>query len=151
VLPPQAYDMLIDQIRLVAETSNRTLGWSFLLSLGLALWSANAGAQAMFTALNIAYEEPERRSLFHFYLSALTFTLVGIFGGLMMLIAIVYVPILFASVGFSSGFEFVVRVGRWPFLALVVLGLLAVLYRVGPCRSSAKWRWVTVGSIFATT
>jgi hypothetical protein len=41
--------------------------------------------QAMFTALNIAYEEPERRSLFHFYLSALTFTLVGIFGGLVML------------------------------------------------------------------
>ena len=43
------------------------------------------------------------------------------------------------------------RVGRWPFLALVVLGLLAVLYRVGPCRRSAKWRWVTVGSAFATT
>ena len=70
-------------------------------------------------------------SLFHFYLSALTFTLVGIFGGLVMLIAIVYVPLLFAYVGFSTEFEFLVRVGRWPFLALVVLGLLAVLYRVG--------------------
>jgi membrane protein len=151
VLPPQAYDMVIDQIRRVAEASNRTLGWSLLLSLGLALWSANAGAQAMFTALNIAYEEPERRSLFHFYLSALTFTLVGIFGGLVMLIAIVYVPLLFASVGFSTEFEFLVRVARWPFLALIVLCLLAVLYRVGPCRSSAKWRWVSVGSVFATT
>ncbi len=43
------------------------------------------------------------------------------------------------------------RVGRWPFLALLVLCLLAVLYRVGPCRSSAKWRWVSVGSVFATT
>jgi len=150
-LPPQAYDMVIDQIRRVAEASNRTLGWSLLLSLGLALWSANAGAQAMFTALNIAYEEPERRSLFHFYLSALTFTLVGIFGGLVMLIAIVYVPLLFASVGFSTEFEFLVRVVRWPFLALIVLCLLAVLYRVGPCRSSAKWRWVSVGSVFATT
>jgi membrane protein len=150
ILPPQAYDMVIDQIRRVAEASDRTLGWSLLVSLGLALWSANAGAQAMFTALNIAYEEPERRSLFHFYLSALIFTLVGIFGGLVMLIAIVYVPLLFASAGFSSQFEFLVRVGRWPFLALLVLGLLAVLYRVGPCRSSAKWRWVTVGSVFAT-
>jgi membrane protein len=92
VLPSQAYDIVIDQIRRVAEAPNRTLGWSLLISLGLALWSANAGAQSMFTALNIAYEEPERRSLFHFYLSALTFTLVGIFGGLVMLIAIVYVP-----------------------------------------------------------
>jgi hypothetical protein len=39
--------------------------------LGLALWSANAGTQAMLAALNIAYEEPERRSPFHFYPSAI--------------------------------------------------------------------------------
>jgi hypothetical protein len=51
---------------------------------------------------------------------------------------------------FSSEFEFLMRVGRWPFLALLILGLLAVLYRVGPCRSNAKWRWVSVGSVFAT-
>jgi membrane protein len=151
LLPQEAYGIVIDQIRRVAEASDRTLGWSLVLSLGLAVWSANAGAQAMFTALNIAYEEPERRSLFHFYLSAFTFTLVGILGGLVMLIAIVYVPILFAFVGFSSEFELLVRVGRWPFLALLVLVLLAVLYRLGPCRRSAKWRWVSVGSLFATT
>jgi hypothetical protein len=35
-------------------------------------------AQALFAALNIAYEEPERRSHFRFYLSAFTFTLLGI-------------------------------------------------------------------------
>jgi membrane protein len=31
-----------------------------------------------------------------------------------------------------------------------VLFLLALLYRVGPCRRSAKWRWVSAGSLFAT-
>jgi membrane protein len=31
----------------------------------------------------------------------------------------------------------------------VVLAL-ALLYRYGPCRRSAKWRWVSVGSVFAT-
>jgi membrane protein len=151
VLPSQAYDMMIEQIRRIAEASGQALGWSLVLSLGLALWSANAGTQAMFAALNIAYEEPERRSLFRFYLSAFTFTIVGILGGVIMLLAIVYVPILFAVVGFSSAFEFLVRVGRWPLLALLVLGLLALLYRYGPCRRSPKWHWVTVGSLFATT
>jgi membrane protein len=151
VLPQQAYDIFIEQIRRVAEAPSQTLGWSLVLSLGLALWSANAGAQAMFAVLNIAYEEPERRSLFKFYLSAFTFTLVGILGGLVMLIAIVYVPILFAFVGFSSEFELFVRIARWPFLALFVLFLLALLYRFGPCRRSAKWRWVSVGSLFAMT
>ncbi len=39
VLPPQAYDIVIEQIRRIAETSSQTLGWSLMLSLGIALWS----------------------------------------------------------------------------------------------------------------
>ena len=135
----------------MAETSGQTLGWGLVLSMGLALWGANSLAQALFAALNTAYEEPERRSLLQFYLSAFTFTLLGILGGLFMLIAIVYVPILFASMGFSTQFETLVRFGRWPFLALLVLFPLALLYRFGPCRRNAKWRWVSVGSLFAMT
>ena len=67
-----------------------------------------------------------------------------------MLLAIVYVPILFAYAGYSAGFELMVRVARWPLLAFIVLILLALLYRYAPCRASAKWRWVSVGSVFAT-
>jgi membrane protein len=150
VLPGQAYDMVIEQIRRIAAASGGSLGWSLVVSLGLAFWSANAGTQALFAALNIAYEEPERRNLLQFYLSAFTFTLVGILGGVVMLLAIVYVPTLFAYAGFSHAFELVVRVARWPFLALLVLSLLALLYRYGPCRRAAKWHWVSMGSLFAT-
>jgi membrane protein len=142
VLPAQAYDVVIEQIRRIAEASGRSLGWSLALSLGLAFWSANAGTQALFAALNIAYEEPERRSLFKFYLSAFTFTLAGILGGVIMLFAIVYLPIVFAVAGYSHAFEL---------LTLLVLCLLALLYRYGPCRRAAKWRWVSMGSLFATT
>jgi membrane protein len=119
------------------------------VSLAVALWSANAGTQAMMAALNIAYEEPERRSLFQYYLNAFTFTIIGILGAVVMLFAIVYVPILFAFAGYSHAFEFIVGVVRWPFLALFVLFMLAVLYRYGACRRSAKWHWVSVGSLFA--
>ena len=151
VLPVEAYGLVIDQIRRVAEASNRVLGWSFALSLGLSLWSVMSLTQAIFAALNIAYEEPERRGLLRFYLSAFTFAIVGIFGGVIGLLAIVYVPILFAYAGYSHQFELVVRVARWPLLALLVLVLLSLLYRYGPCRRSAKWHWVSVGSLFATT
>ena len=149
VLPPQASDMVMDQIQRVATASGGRLGWSLAVSLGLALWSALAGTQAMMAALNIAYEEPERRSLFQYYLNALTFTIIGMVGGVVMLLAIVYVPILFAVAGYSRALELVVGVGRWPFLALFVLFILSLLYRYGPCRRSAKWHWVSIGSLFA--
>jgi len=149
VLPTQAYNVVIEQIHRLAATSGGALGWSLAVSLGVALWSANAGTQAMMAALNIAYEEPERRSLLQYYLNAFTFTIVGILGGVVMLLAILYVPILFAVTGYSHAFELVVGVVRWPFLALFVLFLLALLYRYGPCRRSAKWHWVSVGSLFA--
>src|SRR6516165_7430064 len=43
VLPGEAFDVLKDQIHRVAETSKGTLGCGLVLSVGVALWSANAG------------------------------------------------------------------------------------------------------------
>ena len=60
-----------------------------------------------------------------------------------MLLGIVYVPIWFALFGYSHAFELLVRIGRWPFLAALILCLLSLLYRYGPCRRAAKWHWVT--------
>jgi membrane protein len=150
VLPKEAYDIVIDQVRILAATSNRTLGWSFGVSLALSIWSVMSLMQAIFAALNIAYEEEEKRSFFRFYFSAFVFALAGIVGGAVMLLAIVYVPILFAYAGYLEGYEKIIAIARWPIMALLVLFLLAALYRYGPCRPSPKWSWVSAGSLFAT-
>ncbi len=149
VLPPQAYTILIDEIRRIAETSSQTLGWSFGVSLAIALWIANRCTQAMFSALNIAYGEPERRSILHLYASATGYTVIAILGGVGMLFAIVYVPILFDDAGHPKAFEVLVTYLRWPVFMLVTLFLLALVYRYGPSRENAKWKWVAPGSIFA--
>jgi len=39
---------------------------------------------------------------------------------------------------------------RWPSLLLIVSLALAVIYRVGPSRRDAKWRWLSLGSVFAS-
>jgi membrane protein len=150
VLPPQAYDMIVDQTNHVAKTSGSALGWSLAVSLGLALWSVTFLTQAIFSALNVAYEEPERRSVLRFYLSTFIFAVAGIFGGVVTLLAVIYVPIAFASAGYATDFERFISVARWPVLAFMVLILLACLYRYGPCRRAAKWRWVAAGAVFAT-
>jgi membrane protein len=150
VLPAEAYNIVIQQIRNLAESSNRALGWSFGLSIGLAVWSVMSLTQAIFAALNIAYEEEERRSFVRFYLSAFIFALAGIIGGVVMLLAIVYVPLLFSYAGYLEGYERIIAIARWPLMALFVLFMLAALYRYGPCRQRPKWSWVSMGSLFAT-
>ncbi|MEG6509520.1 YihY/virulence factor BrkB family protein [Methyloligella sp. 2.7D] len=150
LLPDAAYAIVQQQIERLAGASGQSLGWGLGLSLGLAFWSTNNAALAMFAALNIAYEEPERRSVLQFYFAATVFSLVGILGGLLMLLAIVYVPNIFAFFGFSDFFDYIVRLARWPFLALVAFVLLTALYRYGPCRKPARWRWASVGSVIAT-
>jgi membrane protein len=150
VLPPQGYEIVIDQIRRIAETSGQTLGWGFGVSLAVALWSTNLGTQAMFSALNIAYGEPERRSILRFYLSAIGSTIIGILGGVAMLFAIVYVPVLFDDTGHPEAFETIARMVRWPGFVLLTLFLLALIYRFGPSRTSPHWHWISMGSVFAT-
>jgi len=151
VLPQQAYTIVIDQVRRIAEKSGRTLGWSFGVSLLIALWIANRCTQAMFAALNIAYGQPERRSMVHYYLSAIGYTVIAILGGVAMLFAIVYVPVLFDDTGHPKDFEVLVTYLRWPVFMLVTLFLLALVYRYGPSREYAKWKWITPGSIFAAS
>jgi membrane protein len=149
VLPDQAYEIVIDQIRRIAQTSGQALGWSFAVSLAVALWIANLGTQAMFSALNIAYGDPERRSIVRFYASAIGYTFIGILGGVAMLFAIVYVPILIGDSGHPEFYQTVAAYLRWPLFLLFTLFLLALIYRYGPSRPSPKWQWLSIGSVFA--
>ena len=150
VLPPAAYDMVVEQTRRIVAASSHALGLSLAISVGLALWSVTFLTQAVFSALNVAYEEPERRSLLRFYLSTFLFAVLGVLGGAVTLLAVVYVPIAFAYAGYATDFERFINVARWPLLAVIVLVLLACLYCYGPCRNNAKWRWVAPGAVLAT-
>ena len=150
VLPPQAYEMVVAQAKRLFDVSSSMLGWSLAVSIGLALWSVTASTYAIFCALNIAYEETERRSMLHFYLRAFIFGVTGIFGGVVALLAVVYVPVLFAYAGYPADFERLVSLARWPVLAVMALVFFACFYRYGPSRRSAQWRWVAPGAVFAT-
>jgi len=58
--------------------------------------------------------------------------------------------LLILPIGLQSSTDLLIRYGRWPLLALLLLLGLAVLYRYAPSRRSPKWRWISVGSVIAT-
>jgi membrane protein len=149
ILPGGALDIIREQVTRIAAQGGGTLGVSFVIGLAVSLWSANAGMKAIFDALNIVYDEDEKRGFFALNLQSLGFTLGAIVFLLLAVIGIVVLPIVLNFIGLGSGVEWILSLARWPILlAAVVLGL-AVLYRYGPSRDRADWKWVTPGGIAA--
>jgi membrane protein len=77
LLPEGTFQIVQDQVARVLAKGNTELGATFLFGLALAIWSANAGVKAVIDALNVAYEEREKRSFVRLNLLSLAFTLGG--------------------------------------------------------------------------
>ncbi|WP_342163695.1 YihY/virulence factor BrkB family protein [Methylobacterium sp. SD21] len=148
VLPSGAVEIIGDQVKRIASKPSGTLGLTFFTGLLVSIWSANAAMKAMFDALNVVYEEEEKRNFFMLNLRSLTFTVGGLIFAIIALNAIVVVPVVFNFLGLGSE-AWLIAALRWPALLLVILGALSVLYRFGPSREHARWRWVGVGSLVA--
>jgi membrane protein len=150
VMPESAIGIIRDQVTALTGTSNNALSLGFILGLGVALWSANAGMKAIIDALNVVYDERETRSFIWLNIVAFAFTLGGLAFVILALSAIVVMPLLFSWLGLESRMAQIISLARWPALFIIVLLWLAVLYRYGPNRTRARWRWLTVGSVLAT-
>jgi len=149
IVPAGALDMLGQEISRIAAKSEGKLTFGFLLGLAIALWSANAGMKAIFDALNIIYDEDEKRSLIWLNVDSLFFTICAIAGAGLAIALVVVFPVLLAAFGLTSLDYPIIGYLRWPVMFVLIILGLAVLYRYGPSRRVAKWRWISVGSVFA--
>jgi membrane protein len=148
ILPDGAIDIIGGQVKRLTEKGSGTLGLTAVISILLSLWSANGGVKAIFDALNIAYEEEEKRSFIRLNLQSLTFTAGALLFVVLALTGIVVVPAVLQVLGLDEKAWYIALL-RFPALLLLVIGALAVLYRYGPSRRKPKWRWVTWGSVVA--
>ena len=71
VMPSDAAKLIGEQLMNVVTTSDGKKGLGLLLALALALFGARNGAGAVITALNIAYEEEEKRGFLRVNLLAI--------------------------------------------------------------------------------
>lgn len=150
LIPAGSLQIVNDQLLALAMQPRDALSFGFLLSLGIALWSANNGIKTLFEALNVAYEEREKRSFIKLNLITLAVTLSAILIGILVFVAIGLVPAVLAFVPLGGLIEALIRILRWPLLLVFVWCGIAVLYRYGPSREPAKWRWITWGGFFST-
>jgi len=149
ILPGGVLALIADQITLIARQENETLGIAFAVGLLVAVVSANSGVAALFDALNVVYDEKEKRSVMRFYATTFLFTLVGIGFVVLAISTVVVLPLVLKFVGSTTTTEWLLSILRWPILLVTLVVSLGFIYRYGPSRRDARWRWVTWGSIVA--
>ncbi len=127
-----------------------SLGVGAIVATLFALWSASAGMRTTMQALDVAYNEEERRDTIRFYATALALTLGAIVAAAVAIAVVVALPAVIRFLGLGTLLENVISYARWPLLAVGMVIGLAVLYRYGPDRREPRWRWVSGGAVFAT-
>ncbi|EJZ18638.1 YihY/virulence factor BrkB family protein, partial [Rhizobium sp. Pop5] len=150
LLPPGAFDLLADQIKALVEKRESTLGITFFVGLAIALWSTHSGTLAIFDAMNVAYEEREKRSLVRLNLIGLCFTLCAMVFAVVMVALIGVLPVMLSYLWLDQFKENMALFLRWPLLLFVVAVAVTLVYRFGPSRAPARVRWMTWGAGLTT-
>ena len=152
ILPPDVSALIADQLIAAVRTTRETKGLGIIVALLVALYGGTNGASAIITALNIAYEEKEKRSLGRFYVVAAVMTISAVILAVAALVATTTL-VLFGNFapGASPVLVLAARLAGYLGLTLAAAAVAATLYRFVPSREDARWRWITPGSVFAAT
>lgn len=148
MLPADVAKIIAEQLLGVVQTSAGKKGIALISALALAVFGARNAAGAIVTALNIAYEEEEKRGFLKTNLLALAITLSAV---VVLVIALLAAAILgYLDELMPRASVIVIALGKvlsYVLLALAAAGAAATLYRYGPSRDKAQWIWLTPGSL----
>ncbi len=119
------------------------------VAIVVALFGASAATENMIRALNVAYGTTETRNLIKLRLLSMVVLVCTL---LLVIVVMLLLVIGDYMVDWGVPHELVLLVAliRWPLLLVMISGAFALLYRYGPDKPRAKWRWVSSGALLAT-
>jgi membrane protein len=147
-LPPAARQVITDQVTMLAAR-RAALSIGLAISIVIALWSASSGISNLLTAVNVAYDEEEKRGFVKKRLLSLGLTIAAIVFMVIMLGIVAALPALLKSIFGTGLLRWVFQILGWLILVVLVMVALAVIYRLGPDRDAPKMKWVSVGALVA--
>lgn len=122
-----------------------------MVSLIIALLSVASGIKALIAGINIAYDAKEHRGLIKLWAVAVGFAVGGLLVAIFALMLVAVPPAVLSLLPLNPQMATIIVALRWPVLAVIAIVGLSILYRWGPCRLDARWRWITWGSALCTT
>ena len=152
ILPPDALAVAEPLVENAAGGGGKA-GFALLLGVVLALWSASGYVGAFGRAMNRVYAIDEGRPVWKLRPVMLLVTLVAVVIAALVVAALALSgPVAQAvgdAVGLGSTAVTVWGIAKWPVVLLLVVVLVAILYRVTPNVRQPRMRWLSVGAFVA--
>lgn len=150
VVPPDALSVVAP---LVQNAAGGGAGLALVVGVVVALWSASGYVAAFGRAMNRIYEIDEGRPVWKLRPVMLLVTLVAVVIAALVVASLALSgPVARAvgdAVGLGSTAVTVWSIAKWPVVLLLVVVLVAILYRVTPNVRQPRMRWLSVGAFVA--
>jgi membrane protein len=148
-LPPEARQLIHDQVIGLITAPKAALQWTTVLSIGIALYSARAGVSALVQGLDVVHRSKPRGWIKGYAVDfILTLALIGAL--FVALVTVVVVPIMLSFVEFDGFEAWLTKVLPFGAMFLLVITCLSILYRFGPnVEGGFRSPWITVGVLVA--
>ena len=152
IVPAQATSLLEGSLRRLTQKQGTSIT---LIAVGgaLALWSVSGAMQNVMWALNLAYDREETRGFVRRRLVAGGMAVFALMASALALGLLVLGPHVSGWVGNAIGnksvTEIVWWIAEWPILIGALLLAFGVIYYLGPNVEHPRWRFISLGSVFA--
>jgi membrane protein len=147
--PEEVRTVITQQLTSIVESEANQARLGVIVGLAFAIWAASSGIAHLIEALNVAYDEEETRGWVRRKALALMLTIGTVLFVLVAFASIALLPALLAESGLGQVGRWIAGGVRWVILLGGMVIGLAVLYRYGPDRKNAVWRWISPGAVFA--
>ena len=151
IAPGAALDVIKQPIEELASSS--TAGFTLILGILTALWSASGYVGAFGRAMNRIYEVDEGRPFIKLRGAMLAVTLTTvIIVALTAAMLVLSGPVAEAvgnAIGLGGVFLTAWNILKWPVVVLLVIAVIAILYYATPNVKQPKFRWMSLGSFIA--
>jgi membrane protein len=151
IAPGSTVDIIRQPIEEV--TNSPSAGFTLVIGILVALWSASGYVGAFARAMNRVYEVDEGRPFIKLRLTMLAVTIVNVAIvaalGAMLVLSGPVAEAVGNAVGLGNAFVAVWDIAKWPVMVLLVVAAIAILYYATPNVKQPKFRWMTMGSFIA--
>lgn len=134
-------------------TTSPAAGFTLVVGLATALWSASGYVTAFGRAMNRIYEVDEGRGFIKLRGTMLVVTVISVvIVALLATMLVVSGPVADAvgkALGMGGVFLTIWNIAKWPLIILLVILVIAILYYATPNVRQPKIRWMSLGSLIA--